>query len=338
MIRSGERGFDSVALGQTFREKSLRLDKQQILISEIPESDVAGSSVARINCQGFGMVRKSVTHRSDDWPDINILPQLVPQKLGIPIEHAATTQIFRDAACNFRCWYCFVDFRFLKADQNRSRFFTTDELIELYLKEPNPSKIIYLTGGQPDLLPEWTFWMMRSLERMNLQDRVFLWQDDNLSTEFLWEKLSREQIDYMRSYRNYARATCIKGISAQTFSENTGADPKFFDLQLKILGGLVKEGFDVYTYLTLLSTSVTTAQYDIPILIERLQREVHPNMPLRIFPSKVVDFPETTRRMNGVHISMMQHQYILLDIWREEMAKRYTINELTLPMSQVSLQ
>ena len=40
---------------------------------------------------------------------------------------------------------------------------TPGELVELYLDEPEPPPMIDLTGGQPDLTPEWVPWTMEEL-------------------------------------------------------------------------------------------------------------------------------------------------------------------------------
>jgi hypothetical protein len=40
---------------------------------------------------------------------------------------------------------------------------TTDALVELYASEALRPAVIDLSGGSPDLTPEWIPWMMRSL-------------------------------------------------------------------------------------------------------------------------------------------------------------------------------
>ena len=329
-------GFDSVALGESFRERIIRPESREIFISKIPQEELVDSTHAYINCDGFGIVRRAVTQRPD-WPDIDILPELVPAKLGISEEDASLTQIFRVGACNFRCWYCFVDFRYLMADSSRGDFKSPSDLIDLYEQEEVQAPTFYLTGGQPDLVPEWTLWMMDELEKRGMDKTHFLWQDDNLSSLFLFEKLTPEQLDRFAKYPNYARATCIKGISPQSFSRNTGAAQEYFDLQIEALRRLVEAGIDTYTYITLLGESVAEAREAIPSLMDKIQEEVHPNMLLRVFPSKVIDFPQTVQREKEYHIQLMDNQQAMRDIWTEELGKRYTQELLSLPKSEVPL-
>ena len=160
-------GFDSLQLAAYYRERIIRPQTREVFLSKIPKAEVEGSTHAYINCEGYGMVRRSTTQRSD-WPDIDILPNLVPSKLGITREEAETTQIFRLGACNFRCWYCFVDFRYLKSNPEYGDFMSVEKMVDLYQAQENAPKIIYLTGGQPDLAPEWTFWMMEELDRKSV--------------------------------------------------------------------------------------------------------------------------------------------------------------------------
>ena len=64
-----------------------------------------------------------------------------------------TALVFQNAACAWRCWYCFVPEDLLKADPNRSAWFTAAELVELYRQIPDAPRIIDLSGGSPDLVP-----------------------------------------------------------------------------------------------------------------------------------------------------------------------------------------
>jgi len=55
--------------------------------------------------------------------------------------------------------------------------------------------MIDLSGGQPDLTPEWIPWMMEELNNRGLTDKVYLWSDDNLSNDYFWKYLSDAEID-----------------------------------------------------------------------------------------------------------------------------------------------
>ncbi len=328
-------GFNSSELGFSMRERAIRPLTGEVFLAKIPPAEVEKSQFAHINCDGYGLVRKSVTSR-DDWPKIDILPEVASSRLGIPVEDAMATQIFRDGICNYRCWYCFVDFRYLTGNPQYGSFVTPDRMVEMYQNQSDRPSILYLTGGQPDLLPEWPLWTMKALEKRGLDSSTYLWQDDNLSSDFLWRYVDREGIDYMRNNKNYGRSACLKGFSKQSFYENTGSAPANFETQVDVLGRLVKEGFDIYPYLIMLTTEIDAAQREIPQLMDRL-RGIHENLPLKVFPSKVVEFDQTSKRIDPKQRTMMQNQHAILDIWLSELDRRYTSQQISQPKSQISL-
>src|SRR5439155_27180345 len=119
---------------------------------------------------------------------------------------------------NWRCWYCFVPYTLLSASRKYSEWLTADELVEMYLAEPDRPPMIDLTGGQPDLVPEWAPWMMRALSDRGLDGSVYLWSDDNLSSDYLRRYLSDAELELMQSYRSYGRVGCFKGYDPVSFS------------------------------------------------------------------------------------------------------------------------
>src|SRR5205085_11623142 len=136
------------------------------------------------NCRGFGRVRHFRLDTGDNWIQ-NPLPILPAAKaLGLNQYSQIKAQVFQNSVCNWRCWYCFVDFKLLSGDSKHSSFLTCNEMLDLYLAEENPAPMIDLTGGQPDLTPEWIPWMMQTLIEKGLDQKVYLWSDDNLSNDY----------------------------------------------------------------------------------------------------------------------------------------------------------
>ena len=68
-------------------------------------------------------------------------------------------QVFQSAGCNWRCWYCYVPFEDLTA--RRGDFVSVNQMVETVRHEPRPV-MLDLTGGQPDLTPEWPWWMLQA--------------------------------------------------------------------------------------------------------------------------------------------------------------------------------
>jgi hypothetical protein len=175
--------IDTAKFAAHLRAQAIDTDGGRVLISRLAGSDQEPDLSAPTNCNGFGRVRHFRSTTSPGWP-ANPLP-IVPActALGIaPAPEMMRAQVFQNAACAWRCWYCFVPEDLLKADPRRSAWFTADQLIELYRREADRPLIMDLSGGSPDLVPEWTPWMMRALVRAGLDRSTYLWTDDNLST------------------------------------------------------------------------------------------------------------------------------------------------------------
>jgi len=127
------------------------------------------------------------------------------QSLGVPASNVLRAQVFQNAVCNWRCWYCYVPFNLLSANTKHARWVTPEELTALYQAENDPPRVIDLTGGQPDLTPEWVPWMMHALRSAGLDKTTYLWSDDNLSNDYFWQYLTPDDIRTIREYEHYGR-------------------------------------------------------------------------------------------------------------------------------------
>jgi hypothetical protein len=133
------------------RERSIDLVGRRILISRFTGSGQEVDFALPATCNGYGRVHHFRCEEDELWP-ANPLPILPAcRALGItPVPHLMTALVFQNAACAWRCWYCFVPEELLTADLNRSAWFTSAELIKLYSQVPDAPLIIDLSGGSPD--------------------------------------------------------------------------------------------------------------------------------------------------------------------------------------------
>ena len=279
------------------RSRAINVENHRVLISRLAGSGQEVDLTLPTNCNGYGRVRHFQQATAKGWP-ANPLP-MVPacRTLDIePVPEPMTALVFQNAACAWRCWYCFVPEELLKADPNRAAWFTADELVELYRQIPDAPRIIDLSGGSPDLVPEWTPWMMRALKDAGLDQETYLWTDDNLSTTYLFDTLSHADLDLLRAYRNYGRVCCIKGFDARSFAFNTHATPSGYDRQFEILRRVVDLGIDVYGYVTLTSAHPDGIELAVRNLVDRLQA-VDPNFPLRVVPLRIQVFTPVEQRV-----------------------------------------
>ena len=329
--------IDTEKVSTTLRRKGIDLDTKRVSITNFLGSDQEKDFTDPSNCNGFGRVRHFKFSTSENWVN-NPLPILPAAKaLGLKPDSTIRAQVFQNSICNWRCWYCFVDFSLLKGDEKHSSLLTADELVDLYLKEPNPPPMIDLSGGQPDLTPEWVPWMMEALTKRGLEDKVYLWSDDNLSNDYLWRYLSSSQIETMLKYKLYSRVSCFKGIDEKSFSLNTKADPKLFVNQFDLCDRLIETGFDLYGYITLTAETSTDFETAVPKFLDQLQNK-NQMFPLRVVPLEVKMYHPLAPRMNETFEDMMKGQYPALEVWNKELEKRFTREQLNLPITEIPLK
>jgi len=243
--------------------------------------------------------------------------------LGLPPSNAMEAQVFQNASCNWRCWYCYVPFDLLSGSRTRSAWFTAEDLVALYSSEPNPPRIIDLTGGEPSLVPEWIPWFMQALKHGGLEEQTYLWSDDNLSTDYYFRLVTPEMRSLVTNYRNYGRVCCFKGYDEASFSFNTRAEPKLFGQQFTLFHSLLEEGLDLYAYVTLTTPFAGTIKEEIPRFVDRLQ-QVHENLPLRTVPLEILPYTPVGPRMDMLHDQAMRNQWDACDFWRRELENRYS--------------
>jgi uncharacterized Fe-S cluster-containing radical SAM superfamily protein len=247
------------------------------------------------------------------------------------------TQVFQIAGCNFKCWYCFVPYNLLQADIAYSKPLTARDLIELYQDQPDPPVVIDLSGGQPDIIPEWVPWMMQALRDRELDAKVYLWSDDNLSTDFFWRFLSESDRELAREYKNYSRVCCFKGYDPVSFSFNTRTDEALFSTQFSIFKNLLSFGMDLYAYTTFTTPSCHNVQDLMRKFIDSLQ-ELDRNLPLRTVPLEIIAFTPVKSRLTDETRTALKNQYIAVETWQNELELRFSASERAQNIADIPLR
>lgn len=319
------------------RERAIIPSEKKILIARLSGSKQERDITSPINCEGYGRIRHFRYYKHEDWSP-NPLP-IVPaaKALGYTPEKVLRAQVFQNSACNWRCWYCFVDFDRLSADLRVSKYFTAGELIEMYLALENRPEVIDLSGGQPDLVPEWVLWTMEVLKQEGLDGKLFLWSDDNLSNKYFWEYLTPKQRIFMAGFPNYSRVACFKGYDELSFAFNTLAAPELFWQQFDIFRGLLEQGFDMYAYVTFTAIPHKGLYTAMERFTDKLQ-EIHPNLPLRTVPLKIEAFTPTQKRMKPEHEEAMVFQHEVHNTWVEQLQQRFSKDNLSTLISDVPMR
>lgn len=323
-------------LAETLRNRAVDVPNQRILVTDFRGSQQEEDLTEPANCGGLGRIRHFQRNTSTGWPR-NPLP-IEPAARGLrrPAESEMRAQVFQNAACNWRCWYCFVDFKLLAANPRHAQWVTAGTLVESYLSEPNRPAVIDLTGGQPDLVPEWVPWMMRELRERGLEHKVYLWSDDNLSNDYFWRFLTDADMELVATYPMYGKVGCFKGFNASSFAFNTRTEPELFDRQFELMGRALALGIDQYAYATFTTPNRRNIPYEMARFVERLQM-LDVNLPLRTVPLEIRVFtPGKGRRVAGAEDAMVNQRFAV-EAWQYEMARRYSESERSATIVQIPL-
>ena len=329
--------IDTARFSEQLRARAIDTSGRRVLISRLGGSDQETDFHLPANCDGYGRIRHFKVTTTHGWPD-NPLP-IVPAcaALGLSVPDMMTAQVFQNAACAWRCWYCFVPYNLLKADTAQSEWFTAEQLVKLYAAEEIRPRIIDLSGGSPDLVPEWTVWMMEAIEDAGFSASTFLWTDDNLSTSYLFDKLNRQQLARLTGYRNYGRVCCFKGFDAASFSFNTRAAESGFETQFAIMRRLLDLGMDIYGYITLTGPEPVGVEAKIDALFDQLQA-LDANLPLRIIPLEIRAFSAMETRMKDRHRASLEVQTLAIGAWNDCIAHRFDPAARATAISSVPLR
>lgn len=289
------------------------------------------------NCKGYGRIRHFRRATSAGWP-ANPLPiDPASTRLGLAPSDMMRSQVFQNASCNWRCWYCFVPFSLLSANPKHSSWLSAADLVEMYLAEPDRPAVIDLSGGQPDLTPEWVPWMMDELSRRGLDQSTYLWSDDNLSNDYFWQFLTPRQILQVRNYRNYGKVCCFKGFDSVSFSFNTKAEPKLFDRQFELFRRYVELGIDAYAYATFTTPERKGIKRAMTTFVDRLQG-IAEQLPLRVVPLEISMFRPMEDRVKEQHQTAIQTQNFAIACWNNELQCRFSEGDRNKPIYEVPLE
>jgi len=211
---------------------------------------------------------------------------------------------------------------------------SVEEMLNLYLGEDDETSrpsVIDLTGGHPELVPEWLVWVMEEIRGRGLEEKVYLWSDDNLSCDYHWRFLTEAQQELVAGFRGYGRVACFKGFDSTSFAFNTRAEPSAFDLQFDLFRRLVASGMDLYAYGTFTSPSRSGVESAMASFVDRLQG-IHPNLPLRLVPLKIELYQVVQERLARRSLAVetgevLANQQAAIEAWGRELEQRFSVDE-----------
>ena len=320
------------------RARSVDTGRRKILITRFTDTAQESDLSEPTRCGGYGRIRHFKRATSEHWPENPLPIDPACAALGLPRTEAITALLFQNASCNWRCWYCYVPFPLLAGDESRAAWMSADELVDGYLVlgDDRPP-MLDLSGGQPDLVPEWTLWVVRALRDRGLESEVYVWVDDNLSNDYFWTKLTEAEQAEVRSYPAFGRVGCFKGYDAASFAFNTGAASELFDRQFPLMARHIVDGDDCYGYVTFTAPTGADPADPVARFVDRLQA-VHELLPLRVVPLEVEVWGPVEGRMRDRHHLALRHQHDVVDAWTRELDDRFPAEKRALSIDEVPMR
>lgn len=324
--------IDTDGYSARLRAVSVDAGTRSVLVARIEGSDQEPDLQEPPNCGGLGRIRHLEMDAKDGRPANPLPADPARMRLGLPQGRGATAQVFQNAACNWRCWYCYVPFDLLGASPDHSVMMPVSDMVDAYASLPDRPRILVLSGGQPDLVPEWVPWTMSELAARGMDRTTYLWSDDNLSNDYFWRYLTREDMDAIRAYPNYGRACCFKGFDRESFQLNTRAGPELFDRQFELAGRLVGLGIDVYAYVTMTAMDGDGIGERVARFVDRLE-SIDPILPLRTVPLTIdASYTPVRKRQQDGRGRLLDNQDRALACWDGEIEDRFSPGERSRPI------
>jgi uncharacterized radical SAM superfamily Fe-S cluster-containing enzyme len=153
------------------RSNFIDLLNKKVLISKISGSLQENDLSEPPNCSGFGRIRH-FKRNIECWNNDPLPIDPALKALGKDESDVILAQVFQVGYCNMNCWYCFVPDD-LKSGKN-CEWFSANELLDMFLEEKNECFVIDISGGNPELVPEFILWFMKALIKKKKMEDYYL--------------------------------------------------------------------------------------------------------------------------------------------------------------------
>ncbi len=318
------------------RERVYNESSREFLLARISGSEQENDLSVPPNCNGYGRIRHFKRFLDTDWYDPLPMDPM-SKSLTISYEDMVKAQVFQLASCNLHCWYCFVPDSLKVGQTTSTSWFTAEQMIKMFAEEyPSGLRLLDLSGGNPELSPEWLIDTMRALEKIGLEDHVYLWSDDTLTTDYFFKYLDKYEIQYIKDYPHYGKVGCFKGFDEESFAFNANLDSRLFEKQFELFKRYLDVGLDIYGYVTFTTKNIDGIDAKINNFIKRLCN-IHPLLPLRIIPLKIVMFSPVEHRMLSSHEIAMKNQILVHEEWRKQLCSIFSYEQRMLKICDIPL-
>jgi uncharacterized Fe-S cluster-containing radical SAM superfamily protein len=228
------------------------------------------------------------------------------------------------AACNLRCTYCYVERDHLSG---RDSFTSSpSEIVAAFLELPAPPlgwlSILRISGGEPLLAPELVLGVAAELQRRNLERRVLLKVESNLSA-----------FAYSASQMSAAMRQELSEIASMVTLHATLHVKPNSPLWRAVQRGMATAlalGMDLYPAIG----GADWSRGDMESLLRELW-DLSPNLPLRLAVRPFrLDYPSLLQRR---HLPERDSDGAPSEVWERILMKRYGVPYLGYPRHEVGL-
>src|SRR5258708_7573081 len=158
---------------------------------------------------------------------------------------------------------------------------------------------------------------MDALDRRMVGRTIYLWSDDNLSSDRLITPEGKPLLRRMEAYgRGYGKVCCLKGFDEASFAFNTGAGSSGFEKQLQILRAYAATDLDIYGYITFTSPPRTDGPDRVRRLADTLAG-MRSDLLSRIVPLFVAEFSVMRPRIDSDAAAALDFQWNLMAAWTD---------------------
>jgi len=269
----------------------------------------------------------SITHfmGKDDWNDYKV--------------HA----IVQIGICNFRCFYCYVDYKYLSGQSvvNVSAAKIVDEFLHKrndLAKSGVKLNVLRISGGEPLLVPDLTLKCLDLIREKGLSDEICIKTETNLSPlvpdstgTSLFEQWV--DVDRLKEHHNFIMHPTFHGINKDSLERISTAKWDSYEMMEAALRKLIE--LEIEFFPSFGSNVVSTEEVAD---FFRFCKGVHKNLPGRIAVRKFdLGYSAPQARKNGQRDVQTYDQTAVLELWNSLMKQEYSVGYGEVPRHKFAL-
>lgn len=258
-------------------------------------------------------------------------PTSIAWRMGKDWRDYTRHAIVQIGVCNFRCFYCYVDYDFLtgKNVMNVRAQDIVDQFLDLRQKalaEGSNLNVLRISGGEPMLVPDLTIEVLRIIKKMGLDDQIGIKTETNLSPLATDEEgtcVAEKWADLkeLSSFKNFIMHPTFHGIDKESLGRVSGAKWDSYDIMISGLQKLIDLKIEFFP-------SFGSNVYDMEDVVNffDLCKSVHPNLPGRIAVREFnVNYDAPLVREHGAREIKLVDPIPVMEKWDSLLRKEYGV-------------